>query len=388
MPQISRRAKSIQPFMVMTVLERALALERQGINIVHFEIGEPDFDTPELVRERACEKIRAGATHYTHSRGITELREKISALNEDTRGVKYDPISEILVSGGTSPIFLIALGAILNPGDEVLLCDPGYPCYENFVSFFQGRVVRIPVYEKDRFDVTPEAIQAGITKKTRAIILNSPSNPTGQINSEKTLRAVADLASDNDLWIISDEIYASIAYDNIKVPSITALPQVRERTILLDGFSKFYAMTGWRLGYTCAPAPLVDQMVKIQQNFLICPPSISQYAGLAAFDCHGDTTAMVAEYARRRTLIVQGLNELPGVRCLSPAGAFYVFANVGEISMDSFSLAQDLLDKAHVAITPGIAFGPHGEGYLRFSFATALDNIREGLTRLRTYLTR
>ncbi len=388
MPQLSRRVKSIQPFMVMTVLERALALEREGINIMHFEIGEPDFDTPELVRETACKQIRAGATHYTHSRGIIELREKIAAVNEGTRGVKFDPVTEILVSGGTSPLFLMALGAILNPGDEVLVCDPGYPCYENFVSFFQGRIVRIPVYERDRFDLTPDAIQAGITKKTRAIILNSPSNPTGQINSAKTLRAVADLATDNDFWVISDEIYAGIAYDNIKVPSITALPAVRERTILLDGFSKFYAMTGWRLGFACAPAPLVDQMVKIQQNFLICPPSISQHAGLAAFDCGGDTTAMVAEYARRRALIVQGLNELPGVHCLSPAGAFYAFANVGEISMDSLALARDLLDQAHVAITPGIAFGPHGEGYLRFCFANSLDNIREGLARLRTYLTR
>ncbi len=388
MPQLSRRAKAIQPFMVMTVLERALALERNGINVVHFEIGEPDFDTPELVRETACEKIRAGATHYTHSRGIIELREKIAASNRGTRGVAFDPNSEILVAGGTSPLFLMALGAILNPEDEVLISDPGYPCYDNFVTFFQGRVVRIPVDEEHRFDLTPDAIQAGISKQTRAIILNSPSNPTGQINSQETLQAVADLAVENDFWIISDEIYAGIAYDGIKVPSITAFANVRDRTILLDGFSKFYAMTGWRLGYACAPAPLVNEMVKIQQNFLICPPSISQHAGIAAFECGGETSAMVAEYARRRALIVKGLNELPGVHCLAPAGAFYAFANVQEISNDSLSLAQDLLDQAHVAITPGIAFGPHGEGYLRFCFATALDNIREGLTRLRTYLHR
>jgi aspartate/methionine/tyrosine aminotransferase len=388
MPQLSRRVKSIQPFMVMTVLERALALEREGINVVHFEIGEPDFDTPELVRETACEQIRAGATHYTHSRGILELREKIAASNRDTRSVTFDPNSEILVAGGTSPLFLMALGAILNPGDEVLISDPGYPCYDNFVTFFQGRVVHIPVYEEHRFDLTPDAIQAGISKKTRAIILNSPSNPTGQINSKETLQAVADLAADHDFWILSDEIYAGIAYDGIKVPSITTFTNVRDRTILLDGFSKFYAMTGWRLGYACAPAPLVDEMVKIQQNFLICPPSISQHAGIAAFECGGETAAMVAEYARRRALIVKGLNELPGVHCLAPAGAFYAFANVREISSDSLSLARDLLEQAHVAITPGIAFGPHGEGYLRFCFATALDNIREGLTRLRNYLHR
>ncbi len=249
-------------------------------------------------------------------------------------------------------------------------------------------MVRIPVFEENRFDLNPDAIQGGITKKTRAIILNAPSNPTGQINSEETLAAVADLAVDNDFWIISDEIYAGIAYDNIKVPSITAFSKVRDQTVLLDGFSKFYAMTGWRLGYACAPAALVDQMVKIQQNFLICPPSISQYAGLAAFDCGKDTSMMVTEYARRRALIVQGLNELPGVHCLSPAGAFYAFANVREITSDSLSLARELLDDAHVAITPGIAFGPHGEGYLRFCFANSLDNIREGLSRLRTYFTR
>jgi len=388
MPQLSRRVKSIKPFMVMTVLERALALERQGIDVVHFEIGEPDFDTPQLVRETACQQIRAGATHYTHSRGMPELRERIAAFNRDTRGVTFDPVSEILVSGGTSPLFLMALGAILNPGDEVLVCDPGYPCYENFVEFFQGRVVRVPVYEDHRFDVTPEAIQAGITDKTRAILLNSPSNPTGQINSEEILRIIADLATDHDFWIISDEIYAGIAYDNIKVPSITAIGGVRDRTVLLDGFSKFYAMTGWRLGYTCAPTPLVDDMVKIQQNFFICPPSISQHAGLAAFECGVDTSAMVAEYARRRALIVRGLNELPGVHCLTPAGAFYAFANVREISTNSLSLSRDLLEKAHVATTPGVVFGPHGEGYLRFSFATSLDHIHEGLARLRKYLTR
>ena len=357
MPPISRRARTIKPFMVMTVLERAMELEQQGIDVVHFEIGEPDFDTPAAVRQVACDQIHAGATHYTHSRGLSELREKISIFNADTRGIRYAPDREILVAGGTSPLFLMGLGAILNPADEVLICDPGYPCYENFVTFFGNHVVRIPVFEDNRFDLTPDAIQDRISGHTRAIILNSPSNPTGQVNSAETIKAVADLACDYNFWVISDEIYASITYDRLKVPSITQIDAARDHVILLDGFSKFYAMTGWRLGYACAPSAIIDEMVKIQQNFFICPPSISQHAGIAAFDCHDDTAAMLAEYACRRDCIVGGLNKIPGIHCLPPAGAFYVFANVQELSRDCFSIARDLLESAHVAVTPGIAFG-------------------------------
>ena len=384
----SKRVDSIKPFIVMEILERALEMEEDGVDVVHMEIGEPDFDTPARIVDGCLSDIKSGKTHYTHSLGYLELREKISNYKFQTRKTRFDPKTQIMIMGGTSPAFFNVLSTLLNPGDEVLITDPGYPCYANFVTFFGGKPVFIPIYEENEFDLDITSLEKVISKNTKALIINSPSNPTGQIIPEETLDKLADLVKKHEFWVISDEIYSELTYDGNIAPSLSnkKFERCHHRLIVLDGFSKYWAMTGWRLGYIIAPPDLINKMTPVQQNFSICAPSISQAAAVHALDCEDETLEMLRIYKERRAFIVKRLNEIKGISCLEPKGAFYVFANIEELKISSMEFAWKLLEKAHVAICPGISFGPNGEGFIRFSYPTDIENIKVGMDRLEKFI--
>ncbi len=375
---IAKRAQEIAPFLVMDVLERAHAMEKEGIHIIHLEVGEPDFDTPQCVKEAACRALAEGHTHYTHSLGLLELREAISRHYLKTYNVQVSP-DQIVVTSGTSPAMFLIFAALLEKGDEVILSDPHYACYPSFINFIQGVPVNVPVYEKDGFQYRPESIRRKITKKTKAILINSPSNPTGNLLSEERMRAIARFSP----YIVSDEIYHGLVYEGQE----HSILEFTDRAFVLNGFSKLYAMTGLRLGYLIAPPPFIRPIQKIQQNFFISANSVVQRAGIAALEqTEADVARMKRLYDERRRYIVKRLKELGLGITVEPTGAFYVFANVKHVSKDSYQLAFDILEKAHVGVTPGIDFGRHGEGYLRFSYANSMENIVEGLNRLERYL--
>ncbi len=375
---IAQRAQEISPFIVMDVLERAHAMERAGTHVIHLEVGEPDFDTPPCAKEAACRAMEKGYTHYTHSLGSLDLREAICRHYFETYRASIHP-DQVVITSGTSPAMFLLFAALLDAGDQVVVSDPRYACYSNFIKFLQGIPVTVPVYEEDGFQYRPEAIQAKITARTKAIVINSPSNPTGNLLSESRMRAIAEFAP----YIISDEIYHGLVYEG-KEHSIL---EFTDHAFVLNGFSKQYAMTGFRLGYLIAPQPFVRPIQKIQQNFFICASSVAQMAGIAALEKAGEDVArMKAIYDERRQFIVRRLRELGFGITVEPTGAFYVFANAKHISNDSYRLAFDILEKAHVGVTPGIDFGDNGEGYLRFSYANSIENIAEGLNRIEKYL--
>jgi (5-formylfuran-3-yl)methyl phosphate transaminase len=375
---IAKRAREIPPFLVMDVLERARAMEREGIHVIHLEVGEPDFDTPQCVKEAAGKALNEGHTHYTHSLGLLELREAICRHYWANYRVTVSP-DQVVVTSGTSPAMLLLFSALVERGDEVIFSDPHYACYPSFVKFLQGMPVMVPVYEKDGFQYRPESIKRKITKKTKAIVINSPSNPTGNLLSEDRMRAIAKFSP----YVISDEIYHGLVYEG-KEHSIL---EFTDHAFVLNGFSKLYAMTGLRLGYLIAPQPFIRPIQKIQQNFFISANSTVQVAGIAALEqTEADVARMKCLYNERRQYMVKRLKELGLGITVEPTGAFYVFANAKHISRNSYKLAFDILEKAHVGVTPGIDFGKHGEGYLRFSYANSMENIVEGLDRLERYL--
>jgi len=375
---IARRAEEITPFIVMEVLERARELERQGVDVIHLEVGEPDFDVPLAVKEATRKALDRGLTHYTHSLGDLELREAICRHYEKTYGVFIKP-EQVVVTSGTSPAMMLVFSSLLERGQEVVLSDPGYSCYPNFISFLGGVPVRVPVYEKDGFQPRAEAIRERIRDQTRAILINSPSNPTGNLLSEENMKAIAGLGP----YIISDEIYHGLVYEG-KEHSIL---EFTDHAFVLNGYSKLYAMTGLRLGYLIAPERFVRPIQKMQQNFFICASSLAQRAGIAALEETGpDVAEMKRIYNQRRKFMVRRLREMGFGITVEPTGAFYVFANARHLSGDSYALAFDILEKAHVGVTPGIDFGPNGEGYLRFSYANSLQKIADGLERIERYL--
>ncbi len=385
---LSQRVKGIQPFIVMELLARAQVLERKGIDVVHMEIGEPDFDTPDVVRSAAIKGCQAGKTHYTNSLGYRDLREAIARYKKDSRGLDLDVDREIMVTAGSSPGFLMAMGALVDPGDEVIVSDPGYPCYQNFIRFFGGVPKPVKIHEDERFELDPERLEKAITGKTRMVVLNSPANPTGQQISEKALRRIADVVlTRKDIWVLSDEIYAELTYTGKIAPSISTIPEMKGRTIVLDGFSKMWAMTGWRLGYIAAPDPIMKAMDKINQNFMICAPSVSQEAAIAALSCTKETAEMLRLYKERRDIIVKRINEIEGISMkYPPSGAFYAFTNFSAVSSDSLKLAYELLEKGHVAATPGIGFGENGEGFIRFSYTTDIPHITKAMDRVERFI--
>lgn len=380
---ISKRTQEMTPFIVMDVLEKAHEMERRGIHVIHLEVGEPDFDTPPCIKEAACKALADGHTHYTHSLGMLELREAICEHYFATYNVAIDP-NRVVVSSGTSPAMFVMFSVLLEKDDQVIISDPHYACYPNFIKFVQGVPVTIPVFEEDGFQYRPAAIKAKITDKTRAIFINSPSNPTGNLLSESRMQAIADLASNTDsLYIVSDEIYHGLVYEG-KEHSIL---EFTENAIVFNGFSKLYAMTGLRLGYLIAPEHFIRPIQKVQQNFFISANAMIQMAGVAALKQAGnDILRMKQIYNERRQYMIRRLKAMGLGITVEPTGAFYVFANARHISGDSYKLAFDILEKAHVGVTPGIDFGKNGEGYLRFSYANSLENIAEGMDRLETYL--
>jgi len=375
---ISRRAEEMTPFLVMDVLERARAMEREGIYVVHLEVGEPDFNLPTPVYEAVKRALVEGHTHYTNSLGDPELREAIAEHYNERYGVSVDP-DQIVVCSGTSPAMMLVFSALLEAGDEVILSDPGYACYPNFIRFAGGVSVPVPVSEADGFQLSAEAIADRISDRTKAVVINSPSNPTGIVLSAGRMRAIADLG----VRVISDEIYHGLVYDG-KEHSIL---EFKDDAIVLNGFSKLYAMTGLRLGYLIAPQKFIRPIQKMQQNLFICANSVVQRAGIAALQKTAEDVArMRRTYGERRRFMIRRLRELGFGIATEPTGAFYVFVNARHLSSDSYSLAFDILEKAHVGVTPGVDFGANGEGYLRFSYASSLERINEGLARLERYL--
>ncbi|MFO8017810.1 MAG: pyridoxal phosphate-dependent aminotransferase [Promethearchaeia archaeon] len=387
--EFSRRLERIKPFIVMEVLEKAKQMERKGIDVKHLEIGEPDFDTPQRIINGCMDEISRGKTHYTHSLGILELREAIAENKYDQREVQFDPETEMMITSGTSPAFFNIMSVLIDSPDEIIITDPGYPCYVNFVNFFNGKVTMLPIYEKDEFNLDMERLKDKITSNTKALILNSPSNPTGQIIPEETLEGVADLVQDHQFWVISDEIYSELTYTGSIAPSLSdkeLYDKVKDRLIILDGFSKIYAMTGWRLGYIISPPKFNAAMIPIQQNFSICAPSISQVAGMYALNCEDDKKNMIQTYKKRRDYIVEEVNKIEGISCLTPPGAFYIFVNIKKTGKDSMNFSTQLLEKAHVATCPGVSFGPHGDDFIRLSYATELNEIKIAIDKLRTFV--
>lgn len=363
------------------VLARAKAVEATGKTVIHLEIGEPDFSTPGHVVEAGVKSLRGGATHYTSAAGIPELREAIAADAGRRRGIEIDP-SEVVVTPGAKPIMFFGLMALVNPGDEVAYPDPGFPIYESVISFLGARPVPIPLREASDFVFDLDRLGAVVGPRTRLIILNSPQNPTGGVLNRAALEAIAELADRYDCWLLSDEIYGRLLYEGEHL-SIAALPGMRERTIILDGFSKTYAMTGWRLGYGIMPVPLAEQIVKLEVNSVSCTAAFTQHAGVAAL--RGPQQAvddMLAEFSARRALVVKGLNAIPGISCRWPKGAFYAFPNVAALGLSSSALADRLLQDYGVATLSGSSFGGAGEGYLRLSYANSRENLQEALRRI------
>jgi len=374
----TERLREITSFIVMDVLERAHEMERQGIDVIHLEVGEPDFDTPDCVKAAACQALENGHTHYTHSLGLLELREAICEHYADTYRVSVDP-DQVVVGSGTSPAMFVMFAALLDSNDEVIISDPHYACYPNFIKFMQGLPVTIPVYEEDGFQYRPEEIKKKITDKTRAIFINSPSNPTGNLLSPERMQAIADMSP----YIISDEIYHGLVYEGRE----HSILEYTDRAFVLNGFSKLYAMTGLRLGYLIAPKKFIRTIQKVQQNFFISANSMVQVAGIAALKEAGEDIQRMKEiYNERRQFMIRRLKELGFGITVEPTGAFYVFANAKHLSDDSYKLAFDILEHAHVGVTPGIDFGQNGEGYIRFSYANSKENIAEGMNRLERYL--
>ncbi|MEJ2639256.1 MAG: pyridoxal phosphate-dependent aminotransferase [Desulfosarcinaceae bacterium] len=376
---VSKRTREMTSFIVMDVLERACDLECQGKHIIHLEVGEPDFDTPACVKEAACRALNEGFTHYTHSLGMLELREAISTYYLHTYGVTVNP-DRVIVTSGSSPAIFMTFAALLDPGDQVIVSDPHYACYPNFINFVDGETVTVPVYEENGFQYRPEAIEAKLSKRTKAVFINSPSNPTGNLLSPERMQAIAEM----EPYIVSDEIYHGLVYDEDAEHSIL---EYTDRAFVLNGFSKQFAMTGMRLGYVIAPEAFIRPMQKVQQNFFISANAMVQKAGIAALQhAQADVAAMRKRYDKRRRYMIDRLRAMGLGITVEPTGAFYVFANAKHISPDSYKLAFDILEKACVGVTPGIDFGPGGEGYLRFSYANSLANIEEGLNRLERYL--
>ena len=380
---ISKRTQEMTSFIVMDVLERANEMERAGVDIIHLEVGEPDFDTPDCVKAAACRALDNGHTHYTHSLGLFELREAICEYYASTYGVSVDP-EQVVVTSGSSPAIFLVFSALLEPGDEVIISDPHYACYPNFIKFAQGRPVSIAVYEEDGFQYRPESIKQKLTAQTRAIFINSPSNPTGNLLSADRMRQIAALTQcEQRPYIVSDEIYHGLVYAG-KEHSIL---EFTDHAFVFNGFSKLFAMTGLRLGYVIAPREFIRPMQKVHQNFFISANAVVQQAGIAALKKAGpDVARMKAIYDERRRFMIARLKEIGLGITVEPTGAFYVFANARHISQDSYRLAFDILEKAHVGVAPGIDFGPNGEGYLRFSYANSLENIKKGMKRLEKYI--
>lgn len=378
----AERMKKLGTETSFEVLAKAKALEKHGKDIVHLEIGEPDFDTPKNIKEAAVKALYSGYTHYVPSAGIPALREAIAEYISKTRKINAEP-AEVVVTPGAKPIMFFCVLACVNPGDEVLYPNPGFPVYESVINFVGAKPVPLPLEEENDFRLDPEYVKEKMTKRTKLIILNSPGNPTGGVLTRKDLMAIAECIADrDDVIVLSDEVYSRIIYEG-QHESIASLSGMKEKTLLLDGFSKTYAMTGWRLGYGVMRKDLAQKIAQLMTNSNSCTCAFVQMAGVEALKGpQTEPEKMVAEFKKRRETIVTGLNKIKGITCKKPRGAFYVFPNITGTGMKSKELADYLLNKAGVAVLSGTAFGEYGEGYLRLSFANSIENIQKALNRI------
>ena len=379
----SQKVCDLTPFLVMEVLDAAKRMEREGTSVIHLEVGEPDFDTPPAVTEAAERAMRDGHTHYTDSLGIIELREAIAANYHERYGVDVTP-DRILVTQGTSPGMMMVFSALLERGDEVIISDPHYACYPNFIRFAGGKVVKVRVHEEDGFQYRPEAIAERLGERTKAVLVNSPSNPTGNLLDAERMRAIAEMAP----YVVSDEIYHGLVYGGDTDHSVL---EFTDRAFVFNGFSKLFAMTGLRLGYVIAPKEFMRGLQVMSQNFFISANAPAQWAGVAALtETAEDVERMRQIYDERRKYMIGRLKGMGLGITVEPTGAFYVLANFKALNpekcADSLALAYDILGKAHVGVTPGIDFGEGAEGYIRFSYANSLENIAEGMDRLERYV--
>jgi len=367
------------------VLAAARALEAQGRDVVHLEIGEPDFDTPANIVDAAVRALRDGQTHYTPAAGIPELRRAIANEVSVTRGIEVDPAQVVVVPGG-KPIMYFVITALVEEGDEVVYPNPGFPIYESMIKFAGGTPVPMPLLQANQFRLDTTELESLVTDRTRLIILNSPANPTGGVLTRGDLEAVARVVRDRDVVILADEIYGRIIYEG-EFSSISSLPGMAEKTVILDGFSKTYAMTGWRLGYGVMPVALAEHVTRLQINSNSCTSAHTQWAGVEALTGPQDAVGeMVAAFRQRRDVIVDGLNNIPGIRCLKPSGAFYVFPDITGTGLTSKQMETYLLNDAGVATLAGTSFGAYGEGHIRLSYANSVANIEKALRRIRKAL--
>jgi (5-formylfuran-3-yl)methyl phosphate transaminase len=380
--ELAKRTEEITPFLAVEVFERAQELERQGHEVVHLEFGEPDFETPEVVREAAVRAIRDGRTKYAHSLGILPLREAIAEHYQETYRVPVSP-DQVLVTAGTSPAMLLLFTGLLSPGEEVVLSDPHYACYPNFVRYADALPVYVPTPETEGWSLRADAVRQRLSPRTRAVMVNSPANPTGVVTPADRLAALAEVAERHGCWLVSDEIYHGLSYSE---PDHTVL-EYTDRAFVFNGFSKAYAMTGWRLGYLIAPKSYVRTLQKLHQNFFISSNEFVQWAGVAALrEAAADVRRFRTIFDERRRAMVAGLRDAGlGVQA-EPTGAFYVFADARRFTERSYDFAFEILAEARVAVTPGIDFGPGGEGYLRFSYANSVENITAALEAVRAVL--
>jgi (5-formylfuran-3-yl)methyl phosphate transaminase len=378
---ISQRSAKIPPFYVMEILERAHEMEAEGTHVVHLEVGEPDFETPEAVRQAACQALDEGMTHYTHSLGIPALRGAIARHYNERYGLDVSP-DNVVVTNGTSLAMVLIFSALLNPGDELILSNPCYACYPNILEFVGGVPRYVDVFEEDGFNYRPSDIERRLAPAVKGVMINSPGNPTGIVMSSGEMREVKEAVAGR-AYIISDEIYHGLVYEGRE----HSILEYTDHSFVLNGFSKLYAMTGWRLGYVICPPQFIRPIQKIQQNLLICANSFVQWAGIAALEQTAqETSEMVRVYDERRRFLLGRIREMGFGVAVEPTGAFYILANAKKFTDNAYDFCCEVLESAHVAIAPGTDFGSGGEGYVRFSYANSLDNIKEGAARLEKYL--
>jgi aspartate/methionine/tyrosine aminotransferase len=375
---IASRTEKINPFIVMDVLERCQELEQAGRDIIHLEVGEPDFDTPAVIKEAAVSALTQGKTQYSHSLGLLELRQAICDDYRSRYGVSVTP-DRVLVTSGTSPAMLLIFSALLNPTDRIILSDPGYACYPNFITYVEGVPAYVPVYEDAGFQFDPDDVKRRLDKNTKAILINSPSNPTGNLLSADRMKELASFG----VTIVSDEIYHGLVYEDRE----HSILEFTDNAFVMNGFSKRYAMTGWRLGYVIAPKHFVRPMQKMQQNFFISANTFVQWAGIAALTrAEGEVARMRRTYDERRRYMIDALRGLGFGITVAPQGAFYILANATAFTKSSYDFAFEILERAGVGVTPGIDFGKNAEGYIRFCYANSLENIKKAMDRLDTFL--
>jgi aspartate aminotransferase len=380
----AKKIDSLSESMTVAVSDRARELQQRGVKVVNLGGGDPDFDTPPHIVAAAVAAIDKGLTHYVASKGIPELRKAVTAKLQRDNHVAYDPDTEVIVTASGKLALYITLAALLEPGDEVLYFDPAWVSYEPMIRMLDGIPVDVPLRPEDHFILDGDVLKKRVSPRTKAMILNTPNNPTGRVLTAGELDVVARSAREHGYWVLSDEIYEHIIYDQRRHISLASLPGMRDLTVTLNGMSKAYAMTGWRLGYLAAPAPLCEQILKVQQHVVTCAPSFVQAAGVAALQGpQGCVAEMTAEYDRRRRFMTDALNAIPGVHCPLPEGAFYLFPEVAFQGLDSNALAEFMIEKAHVAVTPGSAFGRAGRRNIRLTFATSMANLRQAAEQMK-----